>query len=120
MRNPLLLIHIEQLDVLGFHQPYRLLFTLLLTIIFIYFIFKFIVTALVRLQYITLLTYFLVSLVIISGSLILEFIYAKNEMFSLGLQAIAYFGFSLLIYKIYERLKQFVKQKLLSSNKRYI
>lgn len=114
------LIQLEQLEVLGFHQSYQILVAMFVAMIACYFILKLIMIACVRKRYTTFLTYFVLSLLILSTMLLLAIFYDNFELVMISLQATTCFGVALILYKMYERIKYFIRRKIKSSNKRYI
>lgn len=109
MKQHLFIISYDQLDVLGFDKSYRMLVIMFIALIFIYFILKLIITLLVRKRFIIFLTYFMLSILILLFSLFSTYVNENETIIIISLQVLTIFGFALIIYQIYEKIKRFVK-----------
>lgn len=109
MKQNQLLISFDQLDVLGFHESHRMFVIMFIALTFIYLTLKLFITFLVRKNYMVFLTYFMLSKTILLIALVSAFLNENQKIIISSLQVLASFGFMLIIYKIYEKIKQLVK-----------
>lgn len=113
------IIHLDQLEVLGFHETQRTFIMFILIALLVYVVVKGLIVSMVKRQYMTLLTYIIVSLIVLLGASFFDNDYEEKKLILVSLQALSLFGFSLVIYKLFERLKEFAKRKWFSQKKRY-
>lgn len=107
------LIELTQLDVLGFDESYRRLTIAMIMVLLIYFICKPLIKRLIKKQHSIFLTYVITSLLITILSLCIVIIDNRLENIAASLQAIALFGFFLVVSLLYQLIRRFIRRKLL-------
>lgn len=104
-------IHTAQLDVLGFHQTYRILTVILIIIFIIYLISKPIVKKLIDGRYITFITYIMLSLTVLTGSSLIAIYHNDLDIVILTIQSIIMFSFCLVLFILFSTIKQLIQRK---------
>lgn len=106
------MIHIAQLDMLGIHETHRHLIVALLMMVFMYMICRPLINRLITGRHHLFLTYVIVSLLTMNIALALALIDRTLNSIVLSLQVIGLLGLCLMIYILYQLIKQFIQRKV--------